>query len=48
MGTLLLVLMLAISAQASIFTAPQKLADYLYYMEYTDYVPDLTTGEHDF
>ena len=33
------------AAQASTFTAPQKLADYLYYMEYTDYVPDLTTGE---
>ncbi|MBQ2617280.1 MAG: hypothetical protein IJF90_10535, partial [Synergistaceae bacterium] len=33
------------SAQASTFTAPKKLADYLYYMEYTDYVPDLTTGE---
>ena len=33
------------SAQASTFTAPEKLADYLYYMEYTDYVPDLTTGE---
>ncbi len=33
------------AAQASPFTAPKKLADYLYYMEYTDYVPDLTTGE---
>ena len=41
----LLVLMLAFAAQASTFTAPKKLADYLYYMEYTDYVPDLTTGE---
>ena len=45
MSALLLVLMLAVSAQASPFTAPKKLADYLYYMEYTDYVPDLTTGE---
>ena len=44
-GVLLLVLMLAVSAQASSFTAPKKLADYLYYVEYTDYVPDLTTGE---
>ncbi len=34
------------AAQASPFTVPQKLADYLYYMEYTDYVPDLTTGEN--
>ena len=33
------------AAQAAPFTAPEKLADYLYYMEYTDYVPDLTTGE---
>ena len=33
-------------AEASPFTAPKKLADYLYYMEYTDYVPDLTTGEN--
>ena len=33
------------AAQASSFTTPKKLADYLYYMEYTDYVPDLTTGE---
>ena len=30
---------------AAPFTAPEKLADYLYYMEYTDYVPNLTTGE---
>ena len=41
----LLVLMLAVAAQAAPFTAPKKLADYLYYMEYTDYVPNLTTGE---
>lgn len=33
------------AAQATTFTAPKKLADYLYYMEYTDYVPNLTTGE---
>ncbi len=45
MAALLLVLMLAVAAQASPFTAPKKLADYLYYMEFTDYVPDLTTGE---
>ena len=45
MGALLLVLMLAVSAQASSFTAPKKLADYLYYMEYADYVPNLATGE---
>ena len=45
MAALLLVLMLAFTAQAAPFTAPGKLADYLYYMEYTDYVPDLTTGE---
>ena len=32
-------------AQAASFTAPEKLNNYLYYMEYTDYVPDLTTGE---
>ena len=44
-GALLFVLALVVSAQASPFTAPKKLADYLYYMEYTDYVPDLTTGE---
>ncbi|MBQ7154604.1 MAG: linear amide C-N hydrolase, partial [Synergistaceae bacterium] len=34
------------AAEAAPFTAPKKLADYLYTMEYTDYVPDLTTGEH--
>ena len=45
MGALLLVLTLTVSAYASTFTAPKKLADYLYYMEYTDYVPNLTTGE---
>lgn len=45
MSALLLVLMLSVAANASTFTAPKKLADYLYYMEYTDYVPDLTTGE---
>jgi len=33
------------AAQAASYTAPQKLDKYLYYMEYTDYVPDLTTGE---
>ncbi|MBR4197024.1 MAG: linear amide C-N hydrolase [Synergistaceae bacterium] len=33
------------AAQEATFTAPKKLADYLYYMEYTDYAPDLTTGE---
>ena len=32
--------------QAAPFTAPQKLDPYLYYMEYADYAPDLTTGEH--
>ena len=31
--------------QAAPFTAPQKLDQYLYYMEYTDYVPNLATGE---
>ena len=46
MGALLFVLMLAVAAQAASFTAPKKLADYLYYMEYTDYAPDLTTGEN--
>ena len=46
MGALLLVLMLAVAAYASPFTAPKKLADYLYYMEYTDYVPDLATGDN--
>ena len=46
MAALLLVLMLAVTAQAAPFTAPKKLADYLYYMEYTDYVPDLATGEN--
>ena len=35
----------ACGSAASPFTAPKKLADYLYTMEYTDYVPDLTTGE---
>ena len=35
----------ACGSAASPFTAPKKLADYLYYTEYTDYVPDLTTGE---
>ena len=43
--TALVVVSLAACASASPFTAPKKLADYLYYMEYTDYVPDLTTGE---
>ncbi|MBE6095603.1 MAG: linear amide C-N hydrolase [Schwartzia succinivorans] len=45
MGALLFVLMLSAAAQAAPFTAPKKLADYLYCVEYTDYVPDLTTGE---
>ena len=45
MWALLLVFMLAVATQAASFTAPKKVADYLYYMEYTDYVPDLTTGE---
>ncbi|MBQ3458923.1 MAG: hypothetical protein IJG30_08190, partial [Synergistaceae bacterium] len=45
MSALLLVFMLAAAAQAAPFTAPKKLADYLYYMEYTDYAVDLTTGE---
>ena len=45
MGALLFVLMLSAVVQAAPFTTPKKLADYLYYMEYTDYVPDLTTGE---
>ena len=45
MGVLLFVLMLSTVVQAAPFTAPKKLADYLYYMEYTDYVPDLATGE---
>ena len=31
--------------QAAPFTAPQKLDQYLYYMEYTDYMPNLATGE---
>ena len=44
-GALLFVLMLAVTACAAPFTAPKKLAEYLYYMEYTDYVPDLTTGD---
>ena len=47
-SVLLAVLMIAsitVTAQAAPFTAPKKLADYLYYMEYTDYVPNLTTGE---
>ena len=43
---LVLSLALAASASAASFTAPKKLADYLYCMEYTDYKPDLTTGEH--
>ena len=33
------------AAQAAPFTAPKKLADYLYYMEYNDYKVDLATGE---
>ena len=41
----LMVLALAACSSASTFTAPQKLDDYLYYMEFTDYTPDLTTGE---
>ena len=45
MGALLFVLALTVAAQAASFTAPKKLDNYLYYMEYTDYVPDLTTGE---
>ena len=42
----LLVLSLAASASAASFTAPEKLADYLYYMEYADYTPDLTIGDN--
>ena len=34
------------AAQAASYTAPKKLDQYLYYMEYADYAPDLTTGEH--
>ena len=48
-SVLLVVLMIAsltVTAQASTFTAPKKLADYLYYMEYTDYVPNLATGDN--
>ena len=45
-AALLLVLMLAVTAQASSFTAPKKLADYLYYLEYTDYAFDPATGEN--
>ena len=33
------------AAQAAPFTAPKKLNDYLYYMEYNDYKVDLATGE---
>ena len=44
-GALLLVLTLAAAAAAATYTAPKKLADYLYYMEYSDYAVDLTTGE---
>ncbi len=33
------------AAQAATFTTPKKLADYLYYIEYNDYVFDLKTGE---
>ena len=43
---IVLALSLAAGASAASFTAPQKLADYLYYMEFTDYTPDLTTGEN--
>ena len=46
MAALLLVLVLSVTAYAAPFTAPKKLADYLYYMEYTDYNADLTTGEN--
>ena len=42
----LIVASLTVTAQAAPFTAPKKLADYLYYMEFTDYVPDLATGEN--
>jgi hypothetical protein len=45
MVALLFILMLSAVVQAAPFTTPKKLADYLYYMEYTDYVPDLATGE---
>ncbi|MBQ9423118.1 MAG: hypothetical protein IJU32_06025, partial [Pyramidobacter sp.] len=44
-GALLLVLSLVAAAAAATYTAPKKLADYLYYMEYSDYAVDLTTGE---
>ena len=46
MGALLFILILSASVQAAPFTAPKKLADYLYSIEYADYVPDLTTGDH--
>ena len=46
MGAFLFVLMLSAAVQAAPFTAPKKLADYLYSIEYADYVPDLTTGDH--
>ena len=41
----LMVFSLAACGFAAPFTAPKKLADYLYYMEFADYAPDLTTGE---
>ncbi len=34
------------AAQAAPYTAPEKLDDYLYYMEYSDYVFNSATGEH--
>ena len=34
------------AAQAASFTAPQRVADYLYYMEYSNYAPNLAIGEN--
>ncbi|MBQ8692573.1 MAG: hypothetical protein IJ520_05440, partial [Synergistaceae bacterium] len=39
-------LSLAVSASAASFTAPEKLANYLYYIDYADYTPDFAIGDN--
>ena len=43
-----LALMIALCSvcSAANYTQPKKIADYLYYMEYSDYTPNLKTGDN--
>ena len=43
---LALMVVLCSVCSAANYTQPKKIADYLYYMEYTDYTPNLKTGDN--